>query len=87
LKFKTGSGAAQGSPGRWPEQDGCGRYSPLATAGCGGRGCAEDERCGSRTAKACGCAPTLASSFVQARKAEREAMVANKHWLTKESTQ
>jgi len=45
-----------------------------------------DERRSSRTAKSCGPdAPTLASSLAQAPKACGEAMVANKHWLTKES--
>jgi hypothetical protein len=41
-----------------------------------------------RTAKPCGPdAPTLASSLAQAPKVCREAMVAIKHWLTKESTE
>jgi hypothetical protein len=47
-----------------------------------------DERHMSRTAKSCGPdAPTLASSLSARSKGVRaEAMVANKHWLTKEST-
>jgi hypothetical protein len=41
-----------------------------------------------RTAKPCGPdAPTLALSLAPSSKGWREAMVANKHWLTKESTE
>ena len=66
---------------------GVSRTSHTLVAGCGGRGRAEDERCGSRTVKACGPgAPTLASSPSEAE-SFAGAMVANKHWLTKESTQ
>ena len=46
-----------------------------------------DERRGLRTAKSCGPdAPTLASSPAFASKAGAGATVANKHWLTGEST-
>ena len=46
-----------------------------------------DERQGLRTAKSCGPdAPTLASSRAFAPKAGAAATVANKHWLTEEST-
>ena len=55
-------------------------------AGCGGREGAVRRAALMRTAKSCGPdAPTLASSLAQAPKACCEMMVANKHWLTKES--
>jgi hypothetical protein len=67
---------------------GVSRTSHTLDAGCGGRGCAEDERRYSRTAKACGPgAPTLAPSLDGRSKGFREATVANKHWLTEESAQ
>ena len=56
-------------------------------AECGGRGGVVRRAALTRTAKSCGPdAPTLASSLAHAAKACWEAMVANKHWLAKEST-
>ena len=65
-----------------------GRIAIVTTreAGCGGRDDAVRRAASMRTAKSCGPdAPTLASSLAQAAKACCEMMVANKHWLTKES--